>query len=206
MNFRSVHNICIERLWVDVTRGFGAKWKTFFEVLEAHNQLNIDSDAHLWLLHHLFLNKINDDARAWMSTWNNHTLARHGQTHESPQNMYVQGMVVNGIRGVHVADEAVDHEEYGIDWEDLDRHRIRQHHDDANPENHTENENPFIINHPDHLSHVEVPDPHCPFNSEHLRIFEAELQNIPTILSTDMHSHQLTWIQALELATTIIAQ
>ncbi|KDR82504.1 hypothetical protein GALMADRAFT_47570, partial [Galerina marginata CBS 339.88] len=29
-----------ERLWVDVTKGFGAKWKTFFDVLEAHDGLN----------------------------------------------------------------------------------------------------------------------------------------------------------------------
>jgi hypothetical protein len=28
---RSVHNICIERLWCDFTQGFGAKWKIFFQ-------------------------------------------------------------------------------------------------------------------------------------------------------------------------------
>ena len=51
---RSVHNIRIEWLWVNVTSGFGRKWKTFFQDLELHDGLNPDSDAHIWLLHHLF--------------------------------------------------------------------------------------------------------------------------------------------------------
>ncbi|KAI0371588.1 hypothetical protein BV20DRAFT_1051599 [Pilatotrama ljubarskyi] len=59
---RSVHNIRIERLWVDVTSGFGSKWKEFFHQLEAQHGLNVDNDAHVWLLHHLFLEAINRDA------------------------------------------------------------------------------------------------------------------------------------------------
>lgn len=93
----------IEHLWVDVTKGFGDKWKTFFEVLEAHDGLNIDGDAHIWLLHHPFLDKINCDAMGWTATWNKHTLLRHA--HQSLQHMYVHGMVTNGVRSVHL-----DHE------------------------------------------------------------------------------------------------
>ncbi|KAF8913129.1 hypothetical protein CPB84DRAFT_1812055 [Gymnopilus junonius] len=204
---KSVHNIRIERLWVDVTKGFGSKWKTFFEVLEAHDGLNVDNDAHIWLLHHLFLDKINADATAWTATWNSHTMSRRGQSHQSPEQMYVHGIVTNGVRGVHL-----DHEdavngnlaEYGIDWEELDRPAIHRHHDAFNPGNEVENENPFTVNHPDHLSHVEVPDAHCPFNAEQLHLFNTQLQTIPTILSLDMHSNRLTWINALALATEIV--
>lgn len=188
---------------MDVTKGFGAKRKTFFEILEAHDGLNIDNDAHIWLLHRLFLDKINADAMAWTSTWNSHVLSRRSQLHQSPQDMYVQGMVTNGVRGVQLEHQGINPEEYGIDWEELDQRRIRQHHDDFNPENHAENENPFVVNHPNRLSHVEVPDLHCPFDAERLLIFDAEIWNLPTTLSTDMHSHRLTWIHALELATAI---
>ena len=209
-NLRSVHNIRIERLWVDVTKGFGCKWKDFFEVLEAHDGLNIDSDAHIWLLHHLFLDKINSDAIAWTATWNNHTLSRRNQAHQSPQHMYVHGIVKNGVRGVHFDyEDNVDgnREEYGIDWEDIDRPAIRRHHDTFNLENEPEanNGNPFTVNHPDRLSHIEVPDTRCPFDAHQLHRFNTQLQNLPTIPSNDMHSHRFTWINTLALATTAIA-
>ena len=195
-----------------MTKGFGRKWKDLFEILEAHDGLNIDSDAHVWLLHHLFLDKINSDAMAWTATWNNHTLSRRNQTHKSPHHMYVHGIVTNGVRGVHldyedVAEADGNREEYGIDWEDMDRPAIRSHHDTFNlpVENgvNTSSGNPFTVNHPDRLSHIEVPDTRCPFDPHNLHHFNAELQNLPTILSTDMHSHRLTWISALALATAI---
>ena len=33
---RSVHNSRIERIWYDITEGFGGKWKDFFTDLEAN--------------------------------------------------------------------------------------------------------------------------------------------------------------------------
>ncbi|KAG6860001.1 hypothetical protein C0995_000688 [Termitomyces sp. Mi166 len=60
--FRSVHNIRLERLWVDVTRGAGKKWKDLFRHLEVHDGLNADNDAHIW---HLFLSAINTDLEVW---------------------------------------------------------------------------------------------------------------------------------------------
>ena len=57
--FRSVHNIRIERLWVDVTQGVGHKWYIFFEDLERSGLLDINNDAHIWLLHFMFLEPIN---------------------------------------------------------------------------------------------------------------------------------------------------
>ncbi|KAG2063868.1 hypothetical protein BDR04DRAFT_1036922 [Suillus decipiens] len=41
--YRSVHNIRIERLWVDVTNGIGQKWKEFFQTLEAYDNLNVNN-------------------------------------------------------------------------------------------------------------------------------------------------------------------
>ncbi|KAJ7488564.1 hypothetical protein B0H11DRAFT_2406659, partial [Mycena galericulata] len=39
-SIRSVHNTRIERLWYDVTHGFGKKWKVFFLDLETNHGLN----------------------------------------------------------------------------------------------------------------------------------------------------------------------
>lgn len=97
---RSVHNIRIERLWVDVTRGFGRKWKDLFRLLETTYGLNVDNERHLWLLHYLFLNRINDDIEAWIGSWNHHTLSSRTQTYQTPSVMYQQGMIQHGFRGV----------------------------------------------------------------------------------------------------------
>ncbi|THH19575.1 hypothetical protein EW146_g1603 [Bondarzewia mesenterica] len=59
---QSVHNTRIEHLWYDVTQGFGQKWKNFFLELEHHYGLDLDRSAHIWLLHHLFLATVNEDA------------------------------------------------------------------------------------------------------------------------------------------------
>lgn len=48
--YRSVHNSRIERLWYDVTVGFGRKWKEMFQHLEAQEGLNTACRPHKWLL------------------------------------------------------------------------------------------------------------------------------------------------------------
>ncbi len=62
---RSVHNTRIERLWYDVTHGFGRKWKDFFWDLEIQHGLNVSFRSHKWLLRHLFLKGLNEDAQDW---------------------------------------------------------------------------------------------------------------------------------------------
>ena len=156
---RSVHNIrieVIERLWVDVTKGFGSKWKIFFQILESDHGLDVDKDAHIWLLHFLFLGYINIDADAWMRAWNMHTLSRQGDRHLSPNDLYLRGMADQGIRGLrpnHASGQNMDSDDmihhlapvgledppvlneqdqtsYGIDWDELDDTHIIEHHRD----------------------------------------------------------------------------
>lgn len=85
---RSVHNTRIERLWYDVTSGFGQKWNNFFYDLEMHCSLNPDSAWHIWLLHYLFLSAINDDAAEWVMMWNNHTMQLRGASVYLMQTLY----------------------------------------------------------------------------------------------------------------------
>ncbi|KAI0653875.1 hypothetical protein C8Q70DRAFT_918343 [Cubamyces menziesii] len=210
---RSVHNIRIERLWADVTTGFGQKWKAFFRQLEASYGLDINSDAHLWLLHHLFLDVINRDAGQWAATWNSHIIARRGERHMTPHQMYVHGLAQRGQRGVlpadptsggdepaHAAEE--DFADYGIDWDDLDHPPIRNHHDEHNT-NDGDRENPFVTNDPAHFSHVEVPDPRCPLAPQQVAALDAQLAQLPSFPCSNMQSCLELWIAALQIARAV---
>jgi hypothetical protein len=191
-----------------VTSGFGQKWKDFFRSLEAHDGLNINLDAHIWLLRHLFLPSINRDAEQWAATWNNHVLARRGQPHRTPSQMYLLGMIENGHRGIYVepeppADPDGLFADYGIDWDEIDNSRILQHHDNYNPPD-PQTANPFVVHHPDQLSHVEVPDARCPFNDQQIAALDVALAALPLFQNEDMHSRRMIWIDALRIATTMV--
>jgi hypothetical protein len=198
---RSVHNIRIERLWVDMTSAFGSKWKTLFEILEAHDGLDSNNDAHIWLLHFLFLDSINKDAEDWAATWNNHTLQRRGQHHQSPHQMYLYGMVQNGVRGVMLEEDPEDVEAYGIDWEALDEVNDHSRHDNDSG---SDNLNPFLINHPSNLSHIDLSDPRCPFDENQVRQLSDQISVLPHYQMLDMHSKRLLWIDSLHIATDIL--
>ncbi|KAF9078222.1 hypothetical protein BDP27DRAFT_1379294 [Rhodocollybia butyracea] len=167
---RSVHNIRIERLWVDLTSGFGKKWKLFFRLLEVHHGLNVENEIHIWLLHFLFLPRINADVDIWVSTWNHH------------------GMMEQGFRGVFASvasateeenDNEEHHAEYGIDWDELDRANIRNHHHEHNQADiGRESTNVFDIGTPEDLSHVEVPLTSCPLTAEGVQMLTSHLEQL----------------------------
>lgn len=177
--------------------------------------MNVNLDAHIWLLHHIFLPAINQDAEEWTATWNNHTLARRGEPHRTPTNMYIYGMVENGTRGIHVASDIApnnpeepigdtddDYAGYGIDWDSLDNRGIREHHDRFNPED-GDPTNPFTTNQPDKMSHVGVPEARCPFESHQVHWCDAQLNLLPHRQRNDMHSRRLIWVDALRIASSL---
>lgn len=86
---RSVHNTRIERLWYDVTEGFGQKWKDFFYTLEDDHGLDVSEPTHIWLLHWLFLDTINAEALAWAEAWNSHKIQLDGERRSSPQQLFI---------------------------------------------------------------------------------------------------------------------
>ncbi|KAJ3014489.1 hypothetical protein NUW54_g1296 [Trametes sanguinea] len=217
---RSVHNIRIERLWVEVTSGFGSKWKVLFQELEAMHGLNIDNDAHIWLLQHLFLDAINHDAEVWTAVWNEHAISRRGEPHLSPSQMYVHGLAEHGQRGVLPASldlqaqnppgarsntSAVEdmYEGYGIDWEELQHTRIRAHHAENNHDHDRNLQNPFLSDRPDRLSHIEVQDARCPFTLEQVAILDAELSQFPCSHPTTIQACKELWTVALQLASAM---
>ncbi|KAL0066854.1 hypothetical protein AAF712_006049 [Marasmius tenuissimus] len=195
---KSIHNIRIERLWRDVTLGFGGKWKLFFQSLEQSHGLNARIPSHIWLLHHLFLDSINEDARCWAESWNRHPLTSLHMTH-SPQEMFVFGMIENGVRGLDAADENVeDLNAYGIDFEEMDEPRIFEHHAQYNPLVEDEASNPFLVHAPSQFSHVEVEKYPCPFTHMQLQELDTHLQSQWYFGNKDMESRALLWDVAVE--------
>ncbi|KAJ7853072.1 hypothetical protein B0H14DRAFT_3085671 [Mycena olivaceomarginata] len=189
---RSVHNIRIEHLWCDVTRGFGRKWSNFFLSLEYSCGLRPDLEAHIWLLHHLFLAPINQDADT--------------ERTRSPCDLFSFGMIENGLRGFDSAPELADDDDiddvdaYGIDWEDLHNADIMAHHTEHNADqehNPDDLDNLFSNNEPHRLSHVEVSQPLCPFTLDEVADLDAHLALNPHSQSCNMTSRQSVWIDAL---------
>ncbi|KAJ7652178.1 hypothetical protein DFH06DRAFT_995510, partial [Mycena polygramma] len=206
--FRSVHNIWIDRLWCDVTRGFGRKWSTFFLSLEYSSGLRPDLAAHIWLIHHLFLPAINQDAQEWARTWNEHKLRLGMERTRSPRDMFFFGMIENGLRGFEdIPQASVDDEDiddlntYGVDWQDLNDADIMAHHTEFNADQELsmdDIQNPFSNDGPHCLSHVEVVEPPCPFTPEDVATLDAHLAIFPHSQSRNMNSRRAVWVSALQ--------
>ncbi|KAJ7145457.1 hypothetical protein C8R46DRAFT_1167479 [Mycena filopes] len=120
----SVHNVRIERLWVDITAQLGATWSERFTLLEIRYGLDINNIGHIWLLHFLFLATINSQLAFFAESWNQHRIQIRNGPNRSPADMFVFDMLVNGVRGnqLPAEEEEMDEEElevYGIDWAGL---------------------------------------------------------------------------------------
>ena len=74
----SVFNTRIERLWVEVGRRFVRQWRAFFIRLERCHLLERNNPHHRWLLHHLFLESINEDCQKFRDEWNAHPISGAG--------------------------------------------------------------------------------------------------------------------------------
>lgn len=204
---RSVHNTRIERLWYDVTHGFGQKWKNFFIDLEMHHGLLPTNTAHIWLLHHLFLVQINADAQEWAHAWNSHTLQIRGERDRSPRDMFLFSMVQDGPRGIQQvqrtpADEPLDDPSaYGIDWEVADDPTLMNHLLTQNPAE-WEHDNPFTVGPAaGSLSHVECEPPGSPFTSEQITHLDQRITlSGVNLASRSMATRRLLWEEALEIS------
>ena len=207
---RSVHNSRIERIWYDVTEGFGGKWKDFFTDLEANEGLDLNNSAHIWLLHHLFLDDINGDALAWAETWNNHKLQIRGESQQTPQEMFFFSMIEDGPHGLNGPrqnrdgdqeglEEAGDISFYGVDWEDMDNEVLMEHHNQHNP---IRLDNPFSTA-PATLSEVVCTPPDCPLPAESITQLDHYLTRFANVDSRSMLVRRTVWREALHICSQI---
>ena len=195
-----MHNVRIERLWVDVTAQIGETWANFFVALEIHHGLDINNTNHIWLLHYLFLPFINEDLTFFAESWNEHQIQIRGGPNRSPADMFNFDMVANGIRG-DLLDTMMSHEElevYGIDWEGLREDHLL-HSQQCN--NSIDEEGSLWIGHagpPPHLNEVLLEDPDVSVNGNELG--QMLLEAIGEGSISDEESRINLWINGLACA------
>ncbi|TCD62111.1 hypothetical protein EIP91_007465 [Steccherinum ochraceum] len=205
---RSVHNTRIERLWYDVTQKFGRKWKEFFRDLEANHGFNPTIPSHIWLLHHLFLRSIQQDADEFVLAWNSHKLQIRGERTQSPREMFFFSMLQDGARGIHLASAPVpvdeplrpeEMEEYGVDWEAINDDNLMNHHREHNPQDYSEfdAQNPTWTG-PTTMSEVLCEAPDAILTNEEIQALNAHLFQNCNLQSRSMVVRRQTWITALE--------
>lgn len=205
---RSVHNTRIERLWYDVTHGYGMKWKNFFYDLETHEGLNPQVPEHIWLLHHLFLEAINEDAQEWMHAWNSHKLRIKDEHARSPRDIFLFSLAQDGPRGLpgDIAppedEDNFDAATYGVDWEVAEDNRYLNHLLEENPQE-WEHGNPFARGVPVHQAHVECMPPDCPFTQEQVRWLDEQLAGRVDLEDRDMVPRRLVWVEGLQLCNDL---
>ncbi|KAJ7578324.1 hypothetical protein C8J56DRAFT_797974, partial [Mycena floridula] len=193
---RSVHNVRIERLWVDVTAQVTEVWRELFYMLELQYGLNINNDNHLWLLHHLFLPAINQQLDFFADAWNNHRIQiRNGPSH-SPIDMFVFDMLALGVRGneLELTDEEL--ETYGIDWEAFNDDRIRHHQNTHIPSNEASTSWIGQSGPPPNLNQVIV-DPPAVAVFEQTVIHRLDELVSPWVGSNEVHNVTSAWVNAL---------
>ncbi|KAJ7429689.1 hypothetical protein B0H11DRAFT_2401808 [Mycena galericulata] len=210
---RSVHNTRIERLWYDVTHGFGKKWKVFFLDLETNHGLNPTRPGHIWLLHHLFLASVNRDAQDWVEAWNSHQLTVRRQRERSPRDLFTFGTLREGPRGItsffRPEEEVVDDlNEYGVDWEVNQEPDLMAHLLENNPHERADADktcpHPFAsASTPANLSEVLCDPPNCPFTAAQLQLLDQHLNASVDLFSRNMNVRRLVWQRALEIARGI---
>ena len=87
----SVHNQRIERLWRDTYRCVLSIFYQVFYHLEDNQVLDPTSDLDLFCLHFVYLQKINDALKAFMTGWNNHALTT--ENNKTPIQLYACGIL-----------------------------------------------------------------------------------------------------------------
>jgi hypothetical protein len=198
----SVHNTRIERLWFDLTRSFGQRWKDLFLELETHHGLNPTDPDHIWLLHHLFLQSVDDDAQHWSRVWNNHKIQISGEPNASPGEMWFWSQLNDGIRGINedqAADDSLnDPNSFGIDWDVHEDDRLMAHFRENNAEGEVALRS-TNGNVPRRLSIVNCDSPDSPLPPHLVARMDDELANLIDSRGHDMDLRRRIWIRALRI-------
>jgi hypothetical protein len=112
---RSVHNQRIERLWRDVRRAVVRNFSNLFTFLEQQRSLNPLDDLHVFVLHYIFLPRINRALEEFVTVYNNHPMSST-EGNRSPNQLWHSGMR-SLLHSDHTAmsQNNTDWTEYGVD-------------------------------------------------------------------------------------------
>lgn len=83
-------------MWSDVYQGCTLLYYQLFYYMEEIGLLDIEDEIQLFCLHYVFLPRINNSLREFMTTWNHHPLST--KSNRSPLQLW--------MTGEHPSDEA----------------------------------------------------------------------------------------------------
>jgi hypothetical protein len=201
-----VHNIRIERLWVDVTAQLGSSWAEVFTALEIHHGLSINNSHHIWLLHFLFLPTINQQLSFFAESWNQHHIQIRDGPNRSPADMFGFDMFVHGIRGAQVppTDDmtAEELEVFGIDWPAFREDRLLQSLRENAPAQEEATSWIGQMGPPEHLNEVLLDAPDVDVPADQLQLFQNSLEQWMGVAGDNATAESL-WVYGLALARQI---
>ena len=87
---KSTHNQRIERLWRDVYDGVLFHHYQLFSFMEDENILDILNPLHIFALHYVYKNNINEKLNIWREAWASHKVRTVGT---SPMRMWASGIM-----------------------------------------------------------------------------------------------------------------
>jgi hypothetical protein len=199
--YRSVHNVRIERLWVDVTAQVGSTWADHFTTLELRHGLDINNVNHIWLLHLLFLPTINQQLTFFAESWNQHRIQIRNGPNRSPADLFGFDMFVHGVRGDQLPDDSMTDDElevFGVDWEALQDEQLL--HSQQTNNSGAEGWTSWVgqTGPPVNLSEVPVEPPVGPMHAAEVQLLLANLQTL--IGSPDNVDVINLWVHGLTYA------
>ena len=107
----SVHNSRIERLWRDVHSAVLSTYSEVFQDLEQTGALNCENEADIFVLHYIFIPRINNSLKLFQEGWNSHPLST--ENNKSPRQLYH-----SYSQGSSLFDEIIDPSIYGREEEE----------------------------------------------------------------------------------------
>ena len=110
----SVHNQRIERLWKDMFQSVIATYYRLFYFMEQQDLLDPLNEIHLYIIHYVFLPRINRSLRKFQDAWNHHSLRTEGNS--TPYQLFTSGILALHNAGMIALDFLEDvNDRYGID-------------------------------------------------------------------------------------------
>ncbi|KAL6455386.1 hypothetical protein MHYP_G00361960 [Metynnis hypsauchen] len=83
--------IRIERLWRDVWSGVTCQYYSVLHSLEEDGLLDLSSELHLFLVHYVFLPRLQSDLKQFLDCWNSHPIRT--ESNLTPDQLWYIGML-----------------------------------------------------------------------------------------------------------------
>ena len=186
---------------MEVGRNIIWKWKLFLQDLETRHGLRVDNDGHVWLLHHLYLDLLNEQIMEWAAHWNAHTICLKREKNKSPRRMFLQGTRERNAPGMREVTEA--HEEaiedlakFGVDYDAMEDGALIDHLQ-------AHNGNPFHDHAPNHFNKVRCEAPEPPLTVDQLRVLDNTLREDFDLATKNMEVWKLIWDRALRVCHAV---